>query len=251
MKLNSTLIRLIPILFFVLLFPFVQKQWLNLSLLTSNNYSFYSILYYLSGISCPLLVSYYSLRDFTYYKFNNVINININNQIKGKTLLITIILILLPLSYLSLNYFYINLDLVFKYFFDSNYFQKITFIQNLYFTLAVCILFVCRDTKILIKKLTLFNFFLVSSIIWYSSVNSFFFREELLVNSLLNNNYGNILNIIFLFTIEILFYFWSYISNNNNLSNWLVPLPTQIYIVQISKVVVFFLFIIVYYSILE
>ena len=165
MKLNSTFIRLIPIVLFVLLFPFVQKQWLNLSLLNSNNYSFYSILYYLSGISCPLLVSYYSLRDFTYYKFNNVINININNQIKGKTLLITIILILLPLSYLSLNYFYINLDLVFKYFFDSSYFQKITFIQNLYFTSVVCILFVCRNTKILIKKLTLFNFILVSSII--------------------------------------------------------------------------------------
>ena len=124
MKLNSTFIRLIPIVLFVLLFPFVQKQWLNLSLLNPNNYTFYSILYCLSGITCPLLVSYYSLRDFTYYKFNNVININ--NQIKGKTLLITVILILIPLSFLSLNYLYINLDLVFKYLFDSNYFQKIT-----------------------------------------------------------------------------------------------------------------------------
>ena len=248
MKLNPTFIRLIPILLFVLLFPFVQKQWLNLSLLNSNNYSFYSILYFLSGITCPLLVSYYSLRDFTYYKFNNVININ--NQIKGKTLLITIILILIPLSFLSLNYVYINLDLVFKYFFDSSYFQKINFIQNLYFTSVVCILFVCRNTKILIKKLTLFNFILVSSIIWYSSVNPLFLTDELLVNSLLNNNYSNILNIIFLFTIEILFYFWSYISNNNNLSNWLVPVPTQIYMANISKVVVFFLFIIVYYSVL-
>ena len=249
MKLNSTFIRLITIVLFVLLFPFVQKQWLNLSLLNPNNYSFYSILYYLSGITCPLLVSYYSLRDFTYYKFNNFININ--NQIKGISLLVTVILILIPLSFLSLNYLYINLDLVFKYFFDSSYFQKLTFIQNLYFTSVVCILFVCRNTKILIKKFTLFNFILVSSIIWYSSINSFFFRDELLVNSLLNNNYSNILNIIFLFTIEILYYFWSYISNNNNLSNWLVPVPTQNYIVQISKLVVFFLFIIVYYSILE
>ena len=249
MKLNSAFIRLIPIVLFVLLFPFVQKQWLNLSLLNPNNYTFYSILYCLSGITCPLLVSYYSLRDFTYYKFNNVININ--NQIKGKTLLITVILILIPLSFLSLNYLYINLDLVFKYLFDSNYFQKITFIQNLYFTSVVCILFVYRNTKILIKKLTLFNFILVSSIMWYSSVNSFFFRDELLVNSLLNNNYSSILNIIFLFTFEILYYFWSYISNNNNLSNWLVPVPTQNYIVHISKVLVFFLFIIVYYSILE
>ena len=249
MKLNSTFIRLITIVLFVLLFPFVQKQWLNLSLLNPNNYTFYSILYCLSGITCPLLVSYYSLRDFTYYKFNNFVNIN--NQIKGISLLVTVILILIPLSFLSLNYLYINLDLVFKYLFDSNYFQKITFIQNLYFTSVVCILFVYRNTKILIKKLTLFNFILVSSIIWYSSVNSFFFRDELLVNSLLNNNYSSILNIIFLFTIEILYYFWSYISNNNNLSNWLVPVPKQIYIVQISKVVVFFLFIIVYYSILE
>ena len=251
MRLNSALIRLIPIGLFVLLFPFVQKQWFNLSLLNPNNNSFYSVLYYLSGFTCPLIISYYSFRDFTYYKFNKVNNINIFKQIKGNTLLITIAFILIPLSILSINYLYINLDLVLKYFFNISYFQKISFLHNLFFTLGFCILFIFRNTRIFIKKLTLFNFIIVSFIIWNSNINSFFDRGELLVNGYLSNSYSNILNIVFLFTFELLYYFWSYISYKDNLSNWMVPLPTKKNVEPISKVVVFFLLIIVYYSILD
>ena len=53
-KNNTT--KLLVTLSFLLILPFIQKQWLNLYLLHINDISFYSILYYLSGAICPSLV---------------------------------------------------------------------------------------------------------------------------------------------------------------------------------------------------
>ena len=53
-KNNTT--KLLVTLSFLLILPFVQKQWFNLYSLNFNDISFYSILYYLSGAICPSLV---------------------------------------------------------------------------------------------------------------------------------------------------------------------------------------------------
>ena len=67
-KNNTT--NLLVTLSFLLILPFVQKQWFNLYSLNINDISFYSILYYLSGAICPSLVCLNSLKNYTYYDFN-------------------------------------------------------------------------------------------------------------------------------------------------------------------------------------
>ena len=67
---KSNTSKLIVTLSFLLILPFVQKQWFNLYSLNINDISFYSILYYLSGAICPSLVCLNSLKNYTYYKFN-------------------------------------------------------------------------------------------------------------------------------------------------------------------------------------
>jgi len=71
--------KLLVTLSFLLILPFVQKQWFNLYLFNINDISFYSILYYLSGTICPSLVCLNSLKNYTYYSFNK-------NKINSKNL---------------------------------------------------------------------------------------------------------------------------------------------------------------------
>ena len=98
---------LIITLLFLLVIPFVQKQWFNLYLFNNNNFSFYSILYYLSGIICPSLICLNSLNNFTYYKFDN--NKFISKKIiKGKPFLFLVTINWIFLSFLIANYFLTN-----------------------------------------------------------------------------------------------------------------------------------------------
>ena len=89
-----------------------------------------------------------------------------------------------------------------------------------------------------------------SSIInWYSQIN----------NSSLNDvipfyifKFGNInfVNIVFLLAIEIMFYLWSYLSYNSYLSDWKVPKPDAKEANPIIYILIFYLLVILYYSIL-
>jgi len=83
-KNNTT--KLLVTLSFLLIFPFVQKQWFNLNSLNINDISFYSILYYLSGAICPSLVYVNSLKNYTDYSFTKD-KIHSKKIIKGKRLL--------------------------------------------------------------------------------------------------------------------------------------------------------------------
>jgi len=83
-KNNTT--KLLVTLSFLLILPFIQKQWFNLYSLNINDISFYSILYYLSGAICPSLVYINSLKNYTYYNFTND-KIHSIKIIKGKRLL--------------------------------------------------------------------------------------------------------------------------------------------------------------------
>ena len=109
---------LIVTLTFLLILPFVQKQWLNLYSLNINDISFYSILYYLSGAICPSLVYVNSLKNHTYYNFNKD-KIHSINVIKGKKLLFLVAINLIFLSYLIADYIYINFDLIFNLFLEG------------------------------------------------------------------------------------------------------------------------------------
>ena len=244
----SNIIRLIIIPFFILIFPYIQNQWYNLHLFSSNNFSFYYLLYYFSGILIPSLVILNSINYFTYYKFKNI---KIDNLIKGKNLLIIIVFFSTTLSLLLTNYFFINFDFILRVFFHNGLLVQNIYINNIYIVLIISILLAFRKTKVFVKKLTLLSYFLNSLIIWHLQITNFSVDERFLINKYSYSENANVVNIVFLLIIEGVYYFWSFISYKNNLSDWSIPIPSKNDIVSILKIIFFYLLIIVYYSILE
>jgi len=156
-KNNTT--KLLVTLSFLLILPFVQKQWFNLYSLNINNISFYSILYYLSGAICPSLVYLNSLKNYTYYKFTKDRTHSIR-IIKGKRLLFLVTINLIFLSYLITEYIYINFDLVFNLFLEGINLPKPDIPQLSFLILLVSILLIFKKSRFLLKKIILVNLLL-------------------------------------------------------------------------------------------
>ena len=249
MIINFSLVRLSIIFLLVILLPLIQNQWLNLYLFDTNNFSLYKILYSLSGLLCPFLVCVNSINKFTYYKFSKSDIIN-RIKIKGKSLLITVLIPLITLSTIISNYIFINFDLFFKLFISNNYLFSIDIDKQLIFILIISILLIFRKTRLFMKKFILFNFFMISIFIWYSQFNNILINETFFINNFLYFRNTNFINILIFLSIETVYYLWSYISYRTNLSDWIVPIPTKNDITQILKILIFYLLIIFYYSIL-
>ena len=250
MIIKFSLLRLSIITLLLILFPLVQKQWLNLYLFDINNLSIYKLLYYLSGLIVPILVIINSLDKFTYYKFNFHKTNNNNFDISGKFLFLITLVILSILSILISNYIFINLKIILNLLISNNeYLVQFDIDKKILFVVIISIFLIFKKTKFLLKKITLINFFIFSIINWYSQIN----------NSSLNDvipfyifKFGNInfVNIVFLLAIETMFYLWSYISYNSYLSDWNVPKPHMKEITPILNIIMFYLLVILYYSIL-
>ena len=112
-KNNTT--KLLITLSFLIILPYIQKQWFNLYSFNINDITFYSILYYLSGAICPYLVCLNSLKNYTFYNFSKD-KIHSKKIIKGKRLLLLVAINLIFLSYLIADYIHINFDLIIKLF---------------------------------------------------------------------------------------------------------------------------------------
>ena len=133
--------RLLVTLSFLLIFPFVQKQWFNLYSLNINNISFYSILYYLSGAICPSLVYINSLKNNTFYNFTKV-ETNSIKIIKGKRLLFLVAINLIFLSYLIADYISINFDLILNLFIEGINVPKLDIPQLSFLIFLISILLI-------------------------------------------------------------------------------------------------------------
>ncbi len=245
---NKTTKLLVTILF-LLIFPLVQKQWFNLYLFNINDFSFYSILYYLSGIICPSLISLNSLHHYTYYKFNENI-IHSKKIIKGKYLFVLVALNLIFLSYLTTYYLYINFDIVSNLFFEGTNLQKPNFFQLCFYISFVAFLLIIRKTRLLIKKLILINFILISFNIWYMQINNINVDDQFRIYKYFGFNDLNLINLFILVVIEIFYFTWSFLSYKNNLSDWIVKNPQKGDVSLFLNIFIFYLFIIIYYKIL-
>ena len=110
-----------------------------------------------------------------------------------------------------------------------------------------------NNTKIFIKKLVLFSFLIISILIWLTVINfleldyTYFYNQLFLPNLIDNSINKNLINILNLFTIEVLFYLWSYISQDNNLSNWIVLTPVKNDVYPLIYILLFYMAIIIYY----
>ncbi len=251
MIIKFSLVRLSIIFLLVILFPLVQNQWLNLYLFNINNFTIYKVLYYLSGLIVPILVIINSLNNFTYYKFNYH-NKKKKKYISGKLLLLLLIsaFILTLLSILVSRYIFINFKIFLNFFLSSNeYLVKFNIDKQILFVMIFSTFLIIKKTRFIIKKIILANFFLFSIFTWYSQINNSLLTD---VGSAYIFKYGNtnFINIAFLLAIETVFYLWSYISYGPNLSDWKVPKPNENNLSPILYIIIIYLSIFLYYSIL-
>ena len=246
-KNNSS--RLLITLTFLLIIPFVQKQWFNLYLFNINDISFYSILYYLSGTISPSLISLNSLNNYTYYKFNKN-KIYSKKIIKGKALFLLVATNLIFLSYLIADYILINFDFVCNLFLKGIKFQQPDISQLSIFILLISVLLIFKKYRILFKKLILINFIMISFYIWYLQVNNISFDNHFHIYKYFGLNNINLVNVFILVAIEISFFTWSFLSYNTNLSDWIVNKPQKKDLIPFLNIFIFYNFIIIYYSLL-
>jgi len=246
-KNNTT--KLLVTLSFLLILPFVQKQWFNLYSLNINDISFYSILYYLSGLICPSLVYLNSLKNYTYYKFNED-KINSIKIIKGKRLLFLVAINLIFLSYLIADYIYMNFDLLFNLFLEGINIPKPDIPELSFFIFLISILLIFRKSRVLLKKIILINFILISLYLWFLQINNISVDNQFHIYSYFGLNDSNLINLFILVAIEISFYTWSYLSYKTNLSDWIVPKPQKRDVIPCLNIFIFYFFIVIYYSIL-
>ncbi len=246
-KKNTT--SLILTLSFLLLLPLVQKQWFNLYLFNINNISFYSILYYLSGTICPFLICLNSLNNFTYYKFNKN---KIHNRIiiKGKALFFLVAINLIIFSYLIVYYLFINYDLISKIFLEGIKVQHPDFFQLSLLIPFISILLILKKFRLFFKKLMLVNFILISFFIWYLQINNFKIDDHFYFYGYFGFNEIDLINVYILFAIEITYFIWSFLSYKTNLSDWMVHLPQKADLITFLNILIFYIFLIFYYSLI-
>ena len=246
-KNNST--KLITIISFLIVIPFVQKQWSNLYLFNNNEVSFYSFLYYLSGIICPALICLNSLNNFTYYNFSSN-KINGKKIIKGKALLAFVTINLILLSYLIADYIYINFDFINNLFLEGNRSQEFDIFQFSFFITIIAILLILKKSRHFFKKLILVNFIMISFSIWYIQINNVTVTDQFHINKYFALFDLNLINVFILTAIEILYFTWSFLSYKNKLSDWMVQIPSKEDYKHVFNILIFYFFIIIYYFLL-
>jgi len=246
-KLNSLYLFILVLL--VNLYPIAQRQWLNLSLLEIDGINLYSNLYLISGLLFPIIIFIISNTNFLIYKFSeNKINKNSINNLS-----IFVISNLLILSFLITNYIIVFIDLCLNINNSLYTTQSFNLFPRflIYLTITVFLLF--NNSKIFIKKFILFIYVFISLLIWLKLNNILildfnYFSKQLNFYSLFEIKDLNILNISYLILIEITYYFWSYLSYKNNLSDWKVIKPKRIDFYPLLIMLIFYLFMTLYYS---
>ena len=229
------------------MFPIVQDQWLNIFLLNKSEFSYYPIIYYISGFLFPILVINNSLNNFCDYKFNS----NKYQSKKFKFISYIFTFIVLILSILTIKYFIFSIRYIIPQVnLNTNYEIKLEILS----LLIVIILLLINKTKKFVKKLFILNFFIICFVSWtiyfldllsleifinkYISINNYYYYKNL-----------NILNIFYLLIFEIFYFLWSYITYQDNLSDWSIPYPQKSDLVPISKITIFYLGVLSYYLI--
>ncbi len=185
-------------------------------------------------------------------------NLNIlykNKTIKGKLLLLFLLFTIISLSILIAKYFSLNIYLTLSLLFKREYIFKFNLTQEIITISLICILLIFKSSRILIKKITLINFFVMSLIIWHLQIiNGFEIYKFFIKDNLFLENISfvsiSFINIIYLFFIEEIYYLWSYIAYKNNLTDWSVQIPSRSNLLPIIKIAIFYIFILIYYSIL-
>ena len=227
----------------------MQDQWLNIFLLNKFEFSYYSILYFFSGFLFPIIVIYNSLNNFFDYKFSS--NKYESNKLSSIGYFVTFTLLIL--SILIIRYFIFALNYIIPQIDLNSYFDIKLKILLL---LIVMVLLLINKTKRIVKRLFLVIFFIIFFVNWSTYYLNLHGIDNFIIKYISDNNYYdfynlNILNISYLFILEIFYYFWSYITYQNNLSDWSITIPKRVDFIPLSKITIFYLGVLIYYLIFK
>ena len=122
--------------------------------------------------------------------------------------------------------------------------------------LIVMVLLLINKTKRIVKRLFLVIFFIIFFINWSTYYLNLHGIDNFIIKYISDDNYYyfynlNILNISYLFILEIFYYFWSYITYQNNLSDWSITIPKRVDFIPLSKITIFYLGVLIYYLIFK
>ena len=227
----------------------MQDQWLNIFLLNKFEFSYYSILYFFSGFLFPIIVIYNSLNNFFDYKFSS--NKYEFNKLRSIGYLVTFTLLIL--SILIIRYFIFSLNYIIPQIDLNSYFDIKLKILLL---LIVMVLLLINKTKRIVKRLFLVIFFIIFFVNWSTYYLNLHGIDNFIIKYISDNNYYdfynlNILNISYLFILETFYYFWSYITYQNNLSDWSIKTPKGVDFIPLSRIIIFYLGVLIYYLIFK
>ena len=202
----------------------------------------------MSGYLFPIILIFYSFNNFSDYQFI----INNGKEIKNCFRYISFIVfpILLFFSILITKYFIYLFSKINNDSFNFLAFNNLQFIFILIFSFLLLI----KKTKKKVKSLYLIFYLINFSIYW--TINTYplnisnVFLNENYINKFISSNLDfNYINIIFLFLLEILYFIWSFIVNNNNLSDWRIPKPRRNNLYPLVNIFLFYFGLIVYFYI--
>jgi len=157
---------------------------------------------------------------------------------------------LIFLSYLIADYIYMNFDLFFNLFLEGINISKPDIPELSFFIFLISILLIFRKSRVLLKKIILINFILISLYLWFLQINNISFDDQFHIYSYFGLNDLNLINLFILVAIEISFYTWSFLSYKTNLSDWVVTKPQKGDVIPFLNIFIFYFFIIIYYSLL-
>ena len=174
------------------------------------------------------------------------------NSFKGKELLFLVVINLIFISYFIADYIYINLDLICNLFLEGIYLPKPNIIYFSLFIFLISILLIFKNSRLLLKKLILVNFTLVSLNLWHIQINNINIDDKFYIYKYFGLSVSdlNFINLFILIAIEISYFTWSFLSYKTNLSDWNVNIPQKGDIVPFFNLFIFYFFIIIYYTIL-
>ena len=154
------------------------------------------------------------------------------------------------MSYLIIDYTYINFDIIFNLFLEGINLPKPDIQQLCFFIFLISILLIFKKSRLLLKKLILVNFILISFYLWHLQINNISVDDQFHIYRYFGLNDLNLINLFILVAIEISFYTWSFLSYKTNLSDWIVQKPQKGDFIPILNMFIFYFFIAIYYSIL-
>ena len=115
------------------------------------------------------------------------------------------------------------------------------------FFIAIFLIF--KKSRLLFKKLILVNFIFISFFIWYSNINNINIEDQFQLYKNYELDNINLMNVSILIAIEIFYFMWSYLSYKSNLSDWIIHIPKKDEMTPFLKILIFYFFVIIYYSV--